>query len=69
MNDTVDVVENVHLRILVADVMDEAWRRLEVNRLVEEVNNCDDIIRQRVEMILSTKRGTRTPGSSRERGS
>ena len=36
--------------------MDEAWRRLEVNGLVEEVNNCDDEIRKRVEMILSTKR-------------
>ena len=53
---TVQQGEQKHLRIIVSDIVEEAWRRLEVNRLVKEVINGDEEIRLRVERLLSAKR-------------
>ena len=56
VNNAVKRVDNQHLSRIVADMMDEAWRRMEVNRLVDEVTDGDGEIRRRVEKILSSKR-------------
>ena len=55
-NDTVRMVESKHLVMKMAEVVDEAWRRVEVRRLVAEITDCDDMIQQRVKVILSTRR-------------
>ena len=56
VNDTVSFVENKHLVRMMSEVVDEAWRRVEVRRLVWDITDCEDEIQQRVEQILSTRR-------------
>ena len=56
VKDTVRMIENKHLVMMMAEVVDEAWRRVEVRRLVAEITDSDDMIQQRVELILCTRR-------------
>ena len=56
VKDSVMIVENKHLVVMMAEIVDEAWRRLEVTRLIGEILECEQVIQQRVEVILSSRR-------------
>ena len=56
VNDAVSLVENKHIVRMMSEVVEEAWRRVEVRRLVWDITDCEDEIQQRVEQILSTRR-------------
>ena len=48
-------IENRLMAVLVNNVIEESWRRIEVKRLVDEITNSDEEIQQRVEILLSEK--------------
>ena len=56
VKDSVMIIENKHLVVMMAELVDEAWRRLEVTRLIGEIIECEQVIQQRVEVILSSRR-------------
>ena len=56
VNNTVSEVESRHVVGLISSVMEEAWKRMEVKRLVEEITNSEEEVQQRVESLLSRRR-------------
>ena len=56
VDDAVTRGENRHLVEMMDSLVEEAWRRIEVERLVREVINSGEEIQARVEIILSEKR-------------
>ena len=56
LDDAVKMVEERHVVEMVASMVDEAWTRLEVCRVIDEITRSEENIQKRVEKILWDRR-------------